>query len=178
MSTKIYDVYEWDGTVQEAFTFLMKMRTRVEKQVIYTMSSYKFHNQMPQFKLIEEIQKTIKEGLNGPLNLSCSAVVYLYKDRTFIHFFGLDRTWDKRLSKVKRLKDYHYQNCTDSPQNLTDSQWNTRRKVWKDILGKNQWCPSRAGLTFDFISDSYSSIRKIVQPVYDSLRPVTERGQY
>lgn len=175
MSTKIYDAYEWKGSVTEAFTFLNDMRSRVEKQAVRTLLTYQYHNQMPQFRLIEKIQETIKSGHSGPLNITSSAVIYLYKDRTFIQFFGLDRTWDRRLSKVKKLRDFHWQNQTDQPSNVTDSQWDERSKVWEGIMNKNRWCPSDAGLSFNFVSDSYPSLDNIVSKVYTSLKPVVEQ---
>lgn len=178
MSTKIYDAYEYDGNVEEAFKFLQKMKVRVHKQVTHTFSTYRFHTQMPQYKMIEEMQKAIQSHLNDPLNVSCSAVIYMYKDRVFIQFFGLDRTWDRRLAKVRKLKDYHYQNSTDSPDNLTDSQWDQRRKVWEGIFNKSNYTPSQAGLTFDFISESYSSLVGVVRPLYLSLLPETEKNKY
>lgn len=41
------------------------------------------------------------------------------------------------LYKHPQLVDFHYQNQTDRPENITARQWNQRRKVWDDIFGKS-----------------------------------------
>ena len=43
------------------------------------------------------------------------------------------------LKKDKRLRDYHYQNQTDRPDNLSDRQWAERRRYYDGMINEGQW---------------------------------------
>lgn len=43
----------------------------------------------------------------------------------------------KFLKDDPRLEDYHYQNQSDKPKNISNSAWTKRRQVWDKIFGDN-----------------------------------------
>jgi hypothetical protein len=43
------------------------------------------------------------------------------------------------LKKDKRLRDYHYQNQTDKPPQVSARQWNEREKIWLAMDSAGQW---------------------------------------
>jgi hypothetical protein len=82
-------------------------------------------------------------------NLSCSAVIYLYKGRIFVQFFGLPRRFK---IPMRGLKDFHYQNQTDEPKDVTRKEWAERKRIWNAMLvGKPDGRPNRNGLIFEFV---------------------------
>lgn len=177
MSTKIYNAYRWSGTVETAFVFLTELRAKIETQTIETLQGYNYPKLMPEYKLVEEIQKAIKSGYNDPLNLSCSAVVYVYRHKVFIQFFGLDRSWEEKLARKKNLKDYSYWNNSDSEEGVSKRDWSRRGAVWEGIFKKSGYTPSRAGLTVELIGDSYTSIAAITGPVYRAIKAPVDQIQ-
>jgi len=45
----------------------------------------------------------------------------------------------KFLKNDKRLVDYHYQNQTDMPEEVSLSEWKEREKVWNKLCEPNKW---------------------------------------
>ena len=43
------------------------------------------------------------------------------------------------LASDPRLRDYHYQNQTDRPENISQKQWRERRRIWFGMDKADQW---------------------------------------
>lgn len=43
------------------------------------------------------------------------------------------------LAKDPRLVDYHYQNCTDPPEDVDPKEWDERAKVWDYLTDHERW---------------------------------------
>lgn len=166
MSTKIYNAYEWHGGNLDLLMRRLKgLRARVHKLTIKkqigdlgpkqtgeNFSMMKFQDDM------REVMKNhiwLQTGKNGHTisNPVCSAVIYLYKGRVFVQFFGLPF---RSARRVRGLRDFHYQNSCEKSANISGHAWDERRKIWDEILGEDGR-PNYAGLTFEIIQESDAS---------------------
>lgn len=43
------------------------------------------------------------------------------------------------LKKDSRLVDFHYQNQTDRPKNISNKEWDHRAKIWNGMMEASQW---------------------------------------
>jgi hypothetical protein len=90
-----------------------------------------------------------------PLALDCSMVVFYYRKKFYAQFFGFDYWWAgtfKELRKTRKIKDWHYQNQTDKPDNVSDKAWEERENVWEGIFKEQESdTPAQCGFTVNFI---------------------------
>lgn len=52
------------------------------------------------------------------------------------------------------LDDYHYQNQTDKPDNISSKAWETRRKTWHKAIGPD-YVPINHGFEFNLVDENY-----------------------
>ena len=55
------------------------------------------------------------------------------------------------------LNDYHYQNQTDKPDNISSKAWETRRKTWHKAIGPD-YVPINHGFEFSLVDDNCISL--------------------
>jgi hypothetical protein len=161
MSTKIYDVYKFkntDGTeptIQDVFNFLQPIKKEVVKvyenealipHVIELHKAYVSHmNATPsEFEIIYDGERYT--------NAKENCVIYAHKSGLYIHFFlGYKfRELKERLFLNKNLEDFHYQNSTDRPENISEKEWSDRESLWDEILGHE--APSDKGFLYNFMT--------------------------
>ena len=67
-------------------------------------------------------------------------------------FYGIGYTeqskWFDEWLKQPMVKDYHYQNQTDPPEDIPEAEFAARGRMWNILLDKYP-CPSMAGFTID-----------------------------
>jgi hypothetical protein len=170
MSTKIYDAYEFKGNLTELMSLLNKMRKRVFSLGVAECA--REISDPSKFGLIDysdglkkAFASCLYEAIDPKLgvlnNVTSSAVVYTYKGRLFVQFFGLPRGF--KISN--KLVDYHYQNQCDpwyeDDRRAKDKVWRkaqaanyrSRRRVW-DAITRMDTRPVHCGLVYEFIAVS------------------------
>ena len=170
MSTKIYNAYEWKGTLPGLLKHLTRMRIgyieEVKNRLVKIRNwDYDTPNNIP-FRLLKlreqitHIEKIVEVGLNRFANIDASAVIYPWCEtyaayephddadtRLFVQFFGVDLL---QMDEIERYcVDFHYQNQADKSADVTDEEWKDRERIWDSIF-ENSSYPSLAGLTFEF----------------------------
>ena len=55
------------------------------------------------------------------------------------------------------LEDYHYQNQTDKPDDISSKVWETRRKTWHKAIGPD-YIPINHRFEFHLVDDNYISL--------------------
>lgn len=158
MSTKIYEAYQFHDNLESLMVVLKKMRATIyEKALVKAL-----HNVKPedfvQYRYAEEFERIVKLGTWGETskefgyieNPVSSAVIYPHDGKLYVQFFGLPRDF---RPPYYWFKDFHWQNQTDEPENVTKKAWAKRQRIWTEIMEPAGWQPSRAGLVFDFISE-------------------------
>jgi hypothetical protein len=90
-----------------------------------------------------------------PLDFDCSMVVFYYQKKVYVQFFNFDYWWEntfKELRKTRKIKDWHYQNQTDKPDNVSEEVWAKREDVWEGIFKEQESdSPARCGFIVGFI---------------------------
>jgi hypothetical protein len=91
-----------------------------------------------------------------PLDFDCSMVVFYYQKKAYVQFFNFDYWWEntfKELRKTRKIKDWHYQNQTDMPDNISEEEWAKRDAVWEGIFKEQEAdAPAQCGFTVEFIN--------------------------
>jgi hypothetical protein len=161
MSTKIYEAYLYrGGDIYSLFRAFKGLRRRIWNttvphlaELIQDPVKWDFVSWMDDFREVVRSYQAFAEGKRGNFieNPACSAVVYPYRSSLYVQFFGVLRYMYPL--RVKGLVDYHYQNQCDKPDEVSNAEWRTRKRVWDAILG-DEGVPSVAGLSYEFIAAS------------------------
>lgn len=77
-----------------------------------------------------EIRIEIEPDYHFELNLC----LYPFEGKTYGVAFGADRIIQLFLD-LPQIHDFHYQNQTDQPENISDEEWKERERVWDSVLG-------------------------------------------
>lgn len=93
----------------------------------------------------EELQTSQYRNLYIDFSLSCS--VFPLKDKILLKFYG-ENSMLKLIDDEIYLIDYHYQNQCDKPEEISDDDWDERRKFWDSVLGNERPCD--VSFTFEF----------------------------
>lgn len=154
MSTKIYDAYEYRGkNIDTLMADLKRMRAAIWEETVSHVGKHSSATEQ-YYALGERIQDEMRSHERSWLNCLTSAVVYPYRGRLFVQFFGLtDRmVFEDGLKFVskKLFKEFSYWNNTDSEDGVSDNDWRARGKLWDRILG-DLAVPSIAGLSYEFV---------------------------
>lgn len=177
MSTKIFNAYKFDGTIQDLMLFLRETREKYKVFLLnHLKSKFNAESTLEDFKTLE---KVIKESMKSPyrdvFSFECSCVVY-FEDGIHVQFFNMDRKGFQYLDD--RFTDYHYQNQTDpwydyenydrkkaGKPEFTKTEyaahkkdWKERKKFWNKIFDKGIDTPAVAGLTFEFFNSETNNL--------------------
>ena len=77
-----------------------------------------------------------------------SVVVMPHQTGIYGMAFGAASLID-RLNQAVPFTEFHYQNQTDQPESISDSEWSMREAIWGEIFAPSPgWIPSEVG--FDF----------------------------
>jgi hypothetical protein len=91
-----------------------------------------------------------------PLDFDCSMVVFYYQKKVYVQFFNFNYWWKdtfKELRMTRKIKDWHYQNKTDRPDNISEETWAKRYNVWEGVFKEQESnTPAQCGFTVEFIN--------------------------
>lgn len=110
-----------------------------------------------QFRILHEIhdknEKAIKNAIlmhtkeSNDFSANC-CVFPMGKRKTLILFYCEDNTLTEMWRNLPFISEYHYQNQTDQPSEISNKDWNQRRKDWDKAVG---WDTARErGYCFQF----------------------------
>lgn len=151
MSLKIYNAYYTENETIESiqnkiYTFYLNNKANIEKN---------FYN-----KLLEEVIENFDCGSNtevNPFEIFCkkfkddftqSQLQHIrvnidfstticfknYKGKTYWKIFSEERSIIDMIENHFGLKDYHYQNSTDKPFDISEEDWKNRKTTWDNLL--------------------------------------------
>jgi len=79
--------------------------------------------------------------------------IFPLKGKTLFQFFTEKREFLKMWEEVDGVKDYHYQNQTDQPEEVSDEEWEQRKLDWDIALERSiADIPATVGFCFDLIN--------------------------
>lgn len=175
MSTKIYNGYISTLNIEQLLKEFVAVRDKFEKKkvVLYNkvlaraatmnvdreaFNKKKILNGNEQYEIYNKTQegfdKIVREEVilrreisKLDFSLHCS-VIPLRKGKTLLLLYCQNKEMTKMWEKLKFIKDYHYQDQTDKPRNISEKNWEIRKNDWDKALG---WDTAAArGYTFDF----------------------------
>lgn len=153
MSTKIYNAYRFKGTAAQLMPFLKAVREDIEDD---TVSFYREHRDESVETSAYKLAMLFKEAADKmafEFNVSSSVMVFFHDGEIYLQFYypGHWGRSNKRYPDTvwsEWIEDFHYQNQSDQPEDVPESDWERRRRVWDEILG-DYGIPSRAGLMYE-----------------------------
>lgn len=152
MSTKVYTGVqliaptfdELDRRVKEVQTQLQGLGKLILKQ--------KANESIPRLQqMLELYEKAHRSGyLTSQWDMDFSLTVFPYNG----NFYGIYFTQSTELANFFKgrewVKDFHYQNQTDQPEDVSDQEWAVRSHVWDTVLGVTS-VPSQEGYSIDLV---------------------------
>lgn len=173
MSTKIYNVHKFSGTMPELMDHLQKYRILwldyMKLKITNYVSMYPkaaLLDMKSEYICLTNLIDIIRKQTNSKYNtnfdmfdIKGSACVMFHKRNIYVSHFTDSKAPD--FASDYRFTDFHYQNQTDpwyeyDKDKLSEDEykaakrnWSKRKKVWDEIFG-NKSCFSEIGLTFDF----------------------------
>lgn len=75
-----------------------------------------------------------RTDINYDFYFHLNLCLYPYEGETYGVAFGADKIIEK-FQALPEVMDFHYQNQTDKPDEISEEEWEHRGKVWDDILG-------------------------------------------
>lgn len=117
------------------------------------------------FSYISESVEFIKrESLQWrvfPDDPSLTISIIPYKNKLLCQYYTEINDYIGAIKEIRTFEDYHYQNSSDKPKNITTRQWNKRYNDWNDALLKHN-CINASDvsmmyniITPDIITDTY-----------------------
>lgn len=196
MSTKIYNAYEWTGTPDELLAYFLDLRLKYLQSVVQyfaslplldryykeAMADEKHGKIKAEMSFEKDLQKEMLKGLKDPMDVGATASVYFHLGRVYVQFFGLDEIprWAGYASKStdgidivkiedRRLKDFHYQNQTDHDEEINESEWEEREKVWDEIFAVAS-TPKEVSFSYSFfdVEDVWLVGNKVINKYWEA----------
>ena len=163
MSTKIYNAYWFDGTLEELVKHLQDYRPKWREFQVNRLTQMAENDNLGLMNLTSRIRdestKTFPTWTDY-YDVRGSVVVYPHDGYIYVQVF-LDHKGPEFVDE--RFHDWHYQNQSDPWYNFDDSinatdiphweqEWEQRRKVWDEIFSTDNSTPAEAGLSYDVAS--------------------------
>lgn len=149
MSTKIYEAYEWHGTMPELMELFKELREKYVKAAtdslctFYTITTADSDEKVSIYK---EVTDSIRKGYRDVQNIEASFAVYFLDERVLFQPFGLSDL--KVKIEHEKLKDYCYWNNVDEPEGMSEEEWDERAETW-DRVFDGSGIPTNIGLIYE-----------------------------
>lgn len=159
MSTKIYDAYVSELSILELLPKFIKIAPKIKKTCInevledvYELAVFSFDKQNKE-KTFDEIKdkyyREISKEERG-VNNGLLVMLYPFESKTYMLFFGKTKHIEIIENEIE-LKDFHFQDQSDKPEEISDKDWYNRLEIWDKILGGDGYGkPIDYGLQFTF----------------------------
>lgn len=127
-------------------------------------------------KLKEKMREPYRSGIGFDCNFSVT--IFERKNKLYGVFFDQTNKNYKQLFDKDIAVDYHYQNQTDKPDEISLRDWRFREEVWEDIFDDISvlWIPSEAGVVYDIVTEDDINISKeIFEKVIEKCKELKEK---
>lgn len=107
-----------------------------------------------------DFEKVLRDELRNPYSQFCflykfSVVIFERKNKLYGVYFDNTHKNYKELFDKDIAEDYHYQDQSDKPDDISNREWNFRKTVWNDIFDDISvlWIPSEAGVRYTIVDE-------------------------
>jgi len=148
---ELYDEYKFGFFKPELNPLPQWIKNKSEKQILL----YQIYKYVEENIIIEKVNNFKNSHREPDLDYMFSVVILPKGRKNLVLAFTDDKEMLDIFEKFDFLEDYHYQNSTDKPDNISQRNWNKRRKDWDYVLGGNGWGkPIHCGLSYTFTTDT------------------------
>jgi len=144
----LYDKNQY-GFYEESMYFVNK---EGNKELFWGIDRY-MHIRMNHIKATNQRDPEVDFGFSIsilPLKKRKDVLVLLYTEK---------RELANVFKKLPEVEDYHYQNQSDKPNNISEKKWDQRRSDWDDALGGDgHSTPMECGFTYQPYSENRLSL--------------------
>jgi hypothetical protein len=128
-------------------------------------------------------ERKLREKIREPycnIGFFCKFFVTIFerKNKLYGTFFDQTNKNYKQLFDKDIAVDYHYQNQTDKPDEISWRDWRFREKVWEDIFDDISvlWISSEAGVVYNIVTEDDINISKeIFEKVIEKCKELKEK---
>jgi hypothetical protein len=171
MSTKLYTgikfksnklstvIRQLNGLKEEAKENVMKTFRREGEHWNFIALVNLYENAIKNGKKVEnkwDLMRILNDELrkrNSEFWFEFGVTIFERKNKLYGVYYDLTHNNYKMLFNRDIAVDYHYQDQTDKPDEVSNKNWNFREKVWKDIFDDISclWMPKEAGVVYEII---------------------------
>ncbi|MDD2765776.1 MAG: hypothetical protein PHE83_17575, partial [Opitutaceae bacterium] len=170
MSTKIFNAYRHTGRPVESVAALFALSSRIQKtlqpyasKAFYVTAANALTREVdlasarkalpgestPIARVMAkhmEALKNLQEGRREPCwDYSAEWTFHFIRGRLLLRVFAEDKLLRHFERRFPEFADYHYQNCTDRPAEVSEREWSQRARDWEEAIGSRS--SSETGLT-------------------------------
>lgn len=188
MSTKIYNGFKFKSTdIFEIFNELKRIRQEclpiyehdcnqyVATRSVTLLDRYCYYKEKfgekpapivdAYLEFVDRVKKVKSSSQRDPLaDYEFGISIFPFNGE----FYGMHFTEQKSFLKILQgsplFIEYHYQNQTDPPEEISDEDWQLRKEIWENGIFKENTVPSNVSFTYSVV-DSVHDI-----PAPDSLK--------
>jgi len=143
MSTKMFNLYKTSMSIIRLDAWLQELKEKHLEALVYQIAPFA---KLAKPDLWEKLTEDTKAGYRSPFNIDASVVVYIDASKLYVQFFGVHYSLYENDVQEGRLLDFHYQNQSDKPDDISAQEWKKRAKVVNRLLDKDDsGMPSRCG---------------------------------
>lgn len=104
---------------------------------------------------LKDDQEKLKNTSNSvrlfDLDFEYTVMLFPCNDKTLLLYYTEEPVLQEHFLKLSYTSDYHYQDSSDRPDNISKEEWKKRMLDWEFVLGGNGWGkPIENGLCFTF----------------------------
>lgn len=175
MSIKIYDAFRYEGTLDQVVRILGGLRPQVHAIARYgftesvarlieeRIDSLCAAGKAPEkdflwqvFQDLAEIEQQIARNIRLPrFDWSCQVVLIPAEGYCLGMVFAEQPALIERVLQTEGFCEYHYQNNTDRPDEISEQAWQARRDAWAAATEEFTHSPAAVGVTMD-LANQYS----------------------
>ena len=177
MSTKIYNGFKFNtNNIFKVYEYLSDFKEISKKNLMSKFNdSYlsilknimtKYYLEYDKFQSIWELDNVFIEEIKKPhYFLYLKNYIQIYPDSETNEIYGyyiLDSESEQHIIRNDWFIDFHYQNQTDIPDNITEDEYEHRKEVWDRVLASD-YLIKNSGIMFNIldITDINFSLNEI-----------------
>jgi len=186
MSTKIYYGYKIFVNQEDLMPFLVDFKNRIQDDVntgIFTLSQilFAYERIYELFGIANEEYAKIRKQLQRIYTdtIKWSIAIIPRKDYFLAILYFPNSAWIDEFEKDKRVEYYGYWNNSDKPEDITEEEWEQRRKEWECLSYGVPVC--REALVYEpFTSWEFPTIKGIINGIHspEYLRDIVAKDLY
>jgi hypothetical protein len=152
MSVKIYNGFKTELSNLEFLDKLSDIRQKLvlELNKKFYLNLLINHNYKVSQKVLDKELKELLEALNNDF---LELTIFPLKNK--ILFLKWGKILENYYNELAKFEDYHYQDQSDKPKEISSQKWNLRKRDWQIALGDDfEKIPGNSGYSYSLLKAS------------------------